>query len=247
MGKLMKKPIGRVYVLTNRAMPNLIKIGHTMNTVESRVSELSSATGVPYVYEIEFQVECRDPEFIEKTVHKNLNKFRVNLNREFFEVSPILAAKEILSLIDEVIEVETRLNLEESIDISNELKSKNNNKFLVEGQKITDWIEVPTKDWKSLVCSKIPEIKDEKIIIWEILSYRNKMKNYEHMSSLIKKIYFIKEKKYAILFKANFSDQDAFGLVLSIDEQSDSINDIFENHPFEVVFNHICKRASQDL
>ena len=239
----MKKPIGRVYVLTNKAMPNLIKIGFTMNTVENRVNELSSATGVPHAYEIEFQVECRDPEFIEKSVHKNLNNFRVNSNREFFEVSPILAAKEILSLIDEVIQVETRLNLQETLVISHELESISNHKFLAEGQKITDWIEVPTKEWKSLVCLKNAKKNDGKITIWEILSYRNKMKNYEHMSSLIKKIYVIKDKKYQILFKVNFSEQDAFGHVVSFDEQSDKLNDIFENHPFEAVFEYITNRV----
>jgi len=235
----MKKPIGRVYVLTNKAMPNLIKIGFTMNTVENRVNELSSATGVPYAYEIEFQVECRDPEFIEKSVHRNLNNFRVNSNREFFEVSPIMAAREILSLIDEVIQVETRLDLQGSLVNSYELKNKINHKFLAEGQNITEWIEVPTKEWKSLVCLNKAERKDGKITIWEILSYRYKMKNYEHMSSLIKKIYFIKEKKYQILFKANFSDQDAFGHIISFDDELDKLHDIFENHPFETVFEYI--------
>ena len=58
----MKKPIGRVYVLSNKAMPGLVKIGYTYGAVESRVSELSSATGVPIAFQIEFQAECRDPE-----------------------------------------------------------------------------------------------------------------------------------------------------------------------------------------
>jgi hypothetical protein len=239
----MKKPIGRVYILTNIAMPNLIKIGFTMNTVENRVNELSSATGVPHPYEIEFQVECRDPEFIEKSVHKNLNNYRVNSNREFFKVSPILAAKEILSLIDEVIQVETRLNIQESLVISNELKSISNNQLLAEAHRITDWIEVPTMDWKSLVCIKTAIRNDEKITIWEMLSYRNRMKNYAHMSSLIKKIYFIKEKKYQILFKVNLSEQDAFGHVVSFEEKSDKLYDIFENHPFEVVFKYVTSKV----
>ena len=33
----MKKLIERIYDLTNRAMPNLIKIGYAMNSVENRV------------------------------------------------------------------------------------------------------------------------------------------------------------------------------------------------------------------
>jgi hypothetical protein len=36
-----------VYVLTNEAMPGLVKIGLTTDSVEARLTQLSSHTGVP--------------------------------------------------------------------------------------------------------------------------------------------------------------------------------------------------------
>ncbi|NBO92714.1 MAG: GIY-YIG nuclease family protein, partial [Planctomycetia bacterium] len=43
-----------VYVLTNEAMPGLIKIGLTSDSVESRLTSLSSHTGVPLPFECYF-------------------------------------------------------------------------------------------------------------------------------------------------------------------------------------------------
>ena len=44
----MKPAVGRVYVLSNKAVPGLLKIGYTMNTVEGRVKELSGSTGAAF-------------------------------------------------------------------------------------------------------------------------------------------------------------------------------------------------------
>jgi hypothetical protein len=83
----MKAPVGRVYVLSNPAMPGLLKIGYTMNTVEGRVKELSLATGVPTEFCIEYQVECRDPAGLEAYAHTFFQSSRYNGNREFFSIS----------------------------------------------------------------------------------------------------------------------------------------------------------------
>jgi hypothetical protein len=83
----MKAPVGRVYVLSNPAMPGLLKIGYTMNTVEGRVKELSLATGVPIEFCIEYQVECRDPAGLEAYAHTFFKNKRYNGNREFFSIS----------------------------------------------------------------------------------------------------------------------------------------------------------------
>jgi hypothetical protein len=83
----MKAPVGRVYVLSNPAMPGLLKIGYTMNTVEGRVKELSLATGVPTTFCIEYQLECRDPAGLEAYAHTFFQSKRYNGNREFFSIS----------------------------------------------------------------------------------------------------------------------------------------------------------------
>ncbi|MEB2621395.1 GIY-YIG nuclease family protein [Pseudomonas sp. YuFO8] len=46
-----------IYVLKNEAMPGLVKIGLTTDTVESGISNLSSSTGVPLPYECHFSAE----------------------------------------------------------------------------------------------------------------------------------------------------------------------------------------------
>jgi len=83
----MKAPVGRVYVLSNPAMPGLLKIGYTLNTVEGRVKELSLATGVPIEFCIEYQLECRDPAGLEAYAHNFFQNRRYNGNREFFSIS----------------------------------------------------------------------------------------------------------------------------------------------------------------
>jgi hypothetical protein len=49
-----------VYVLTNEAMPGLVKIGRTTDGVEARISQLSVATGVPLPFECYYAAEVPD-------------------------------------------------------------------------------------------------------------------------------------------------------------------------------------------
>jgi hypothetical protein len=108
----MKPAVGRVYILSNKAMPGLLKIGYTMNTVEARVKDLSSATGVPSEFYIEYQVECRDAAGLEALVHKSLQNFRHNGSREFFSVSLADAVSVIRKHATEIIDEEIAVSAE---------------------------------------------------------------------------------------------------------------------------------------
>ena len=77
--------MGYVYVLKNKAMPGLIKIGQTTRTPEERARELSSETGVPSPFEVVYELECEQYEELEKKVHGKLNRYRPASNREFFK------------------------------------------------------------------------------------------------------------------------------------------------------------------
>jgi hypothetical protein len=79
-------PRGFVYVLTNRAMPGLIKIGFSTRHPNERATELST-TGVPFSFEVASFVEVDDPSQMESEIHKRLAKHRVSENREFFRVA----------------------------------------------------------------------------------------------------------------------------------------------------------------
>ena len=74
---------GYVYVLSNPAMPNLLKIGHTTGRLQDRVRILSSGTGIsrPFVLEAFFMSE--HPKEDETRVHSELAEERAP-GREFF-------------------------------------------------------------------------------------------------------------------------------------------------------------------
>lgn len=79
--------LGYIYVLSNPSISNGLKIGFTKRPVEERVKELSSSTGVPTPFVIEYWKLTNDVEGVERLVHKELGQFRLNSNREFFNVA----------------------------------------------------------------------------------------------------------------------------------------------------------------
>lgn len=87
-----------VYILSNPTTPNLLKIGYTKNTPDERAKQISAATGVALPYKVEFAFKCFNGEQLEGEVHKFLSEFRVNNQREFFEVSLEEATKAIEEL-----------------------------------------------------------------------------------------------------------------------------------------------------
>ena len=86
-----KKMAGIVYVLTNEAMPDLVKIGHTNSTdvkdLRQRVRNLYT-TGVPLPFDIYHAVRAEDPKKAEDLLHEAFRDYRINPNREFFSVLP---------------------------------------------------------------------------------------------------------------------------------------------------------------
>ena len=78
---------GTVYVLTNPAMPNMIKIGKTTRNVELRLSDLYS-TGVPLPFECEYAAKVKDVDKTEKAFDTAFSPNRVNPKREFFNIDP---------------------------------------------------------------------------------------------------------------------------------------------------------------
>lgn len=75
---------GYVYVLTNVAMPWLVKIGSTTADPFQRAAALSGTTGVPLPFTVELYGEFMDCRAVEKQIHSMMDGFRVSANREFF-------------------------------------------------------------------------------------------------------------------------------------------------------------------
>ena len=90
-----------VYILTNEAMPGIIKIGWTDKNVEERMKELDK-TSTPVPFTCYFAKRVEDPTFVESKLHEAFDEFRIRDNREFFRMSPdqAKAALEIASGTD---------------------------------------------------------------------------------------------------------------------------------------------------
>ena len=79
-----------VYVLTNPAMPGMVKIGMTdRQDLQQRMKQLYS-TGVPLPFEcvIARQIEDNEAAEIERALHIAFGPYRINTSREFFEIEP---------------------------------------------------------------------------------------------------------------------------------------------------------------
>lgn len=106
----MASEFGFVYVLSNKSMPGVFKIGMTTRSPSARALELSKWTGVASPFVVEYYAEFEAPKVVERQVHGLLDKWRVNNQREFFCTS--------LDFISEVIEQHCPVSSWESSDLA---------------------------------------------------------------------------------------------------------------------------------
>ncbi|MCQ8104561.1 GIY-YIG nuclease family protein [Methylomonas sp. SURF-2] len=101
-----------VYVLTNPAMPGLVKIGKTTQVeVESRMKQLYG-TGVPVPFDCTFACQVKNATEVEEALHLAFGMHRINPNREFFKIEAerviailkLLKVDEITSQVEQTIE-----------------------------------------------------------------------------------------------------------------------------------------------
>ena len=79
---------GIVYVLSNPAMPKIVKIGLTTREgIEQRMKELFT-TGVPVPFECAFACLVDDCQAVENALHIAFSPNRIHPKREFFSIEP---------------------------------------------------------------------------------------------------------------------------------------------------------------
>lgn len=85
-----------IYILSNKHMPGILKIGFTRTSVHQRVNEINAPTGVISPWFPVFAYKCANGFHLEQEIHKYLEGLgiRINSAREGFEIE-----------IDEAIEV----------------------------------------------------------------------------------------------------------------------------------------------
>lgn len=95
---------GFVYVLLNPSFTKELKIGKTQNTSEARAKEIyrQAKTGIPTEFVVAYESEVSNCDLVELLVHKELQAYRVNQDREFFRVPLKLAVKTIEKVINDL-------------------------------------------------------------------------------------------------------------------------------------------------
>lgn len=127
---------GIVYVLTNPAMPGIVKIGKTAReNVEARLNELY-ATGVPVPFDCEYAARVNDESDVEKAFHMAFGPYRINPKREFFQIEPeqAIAVLKLMAIEDvtPALQAEAEKVDEDSKEGARKLKSRRPNLNFIE-------------------------------------------------------------------------------------------------------------------
>lgn len=108
-----------MYILTNEAMPDYIKIGKT-NSVSRRIQDLDW-TNIPLPFQCYYAAKVKDSNFAEHQIHAAFSENRVRSNREFFKMNPERVVA-ILKLIEIENVTPNRNNLDAHPDVKEELE-----------------------------------------------------------------------------------------------------------------------------
>ncbi|MEI9805326.1 MAG: GIY-YIG nuclease family protein [Pseudolabrys sp.] len=133
---------GVVYVLTNGAMPGLIKIGVTGSSVEDRIRSLDN-TSVPVPFECFYAAEVTDPAKIERAIHEAFGDHRIRKSREFFRISRTKpkAIIELLAIKNMTPGQEVIIEEDDQVALNEERKRKSNFRFSLVGLKPGDELQ----------------------------------------------------------------------------------------------------------
>ena len=117
-----------VYVLSNPAMPGIVKIGRTTD-MNARLTQLYSV-GVPVPFTLVFACHVENHDQVELAMHRAFDPYRVNPRREFFRIEPEQAVA-ILQLLHEDATAEVAQQVtgidEQSIAAAKQLTSRRPN------------------------------------------------------------------------------------------------------------------------
>jgi hypothetical protein len=91
---------GYLYVLTNEALPGLVKIGYSTKDPSLRRGELSN-TSIPQNFVLYYEVLIDNPFDAEQAIHRQLKAINAHSGKEFFKITADAAVNCIRKFIDE--------------------------------------------------------------------------------------------------------------------------------------------------
>ena len=129
-------PLSIVYVLSNPAMPNLVKVGRTAGAdATARIDQLYT-TGVPVPFKLEYACKVENPDEVEKAIHIAFGPQRINPKREFFRIEPeqAIAILKLLHTEDATVEISAQPTSvdEQSVAAGEQLQKRRPNLNFVE-------------------------------------------------------------------------------------------------------------------
>jgi hypothetical protein len=97
--------VGTLYILgTNlftKSGEEIVKIGITTGTVESRINQLYT-TGVPFRFRVIKEFDTKNYYELEQSIHKLLDPYRINRSREFFTEKCLPYVAQIISIHNDI-------------------------------------------------------------------------------------------------------------------------------------------------
>ena len=177
---------GYIYIMTNPALKDMVKIGYATN-VEQRRQQLST-TALPYEYEVYATYETSG-NLEDKKLHKLIDKLnpelRINKNREFFFMTPE-DAYELLESIAIISDTVDKLIRKKSDDSTKQIIRRPNVNFY----------ECGLKDGDELVYTQDPTVvavvQGEHKVLYnqELTSLTNIVKTIKNVKSINGPFYF---------------------------------------------------------
>lgn len=104
MGKIIHMNLnGILYFLINDSIPGMVKIGYTTGALGKRLQQLNT-TGIPSPFRTSAIFYVHDAKKCELEVHRKLEKYRENPNREFFTQTVSLLLRDSISVVGKYVE-----------------------------------------------------------------------------------------------------------------------------------------------
>lgn len=166
---------GWVYVVSNKAMPGLVKVGYSMKDPELRAAELNH-TGSPHPYLVDYEALVENPHKIEQSCHRKLAGQREG--KEWFRCTPEEAIVAIKSLAGSQIMVENykRANRQKAEEIKGQVDQEEQTKRNAEWAKRQHETALEKKrrdvdeKYKPLLLALIPNYSYWGYFFWVFLS-----------------------------------------------------------------------------
>ena len=154
--------MGIVYVLTNDAMPGIVKIGITEESVENRIKSLDN-TSLPLPFRFYFAIESKRYKEIEKLAHDTFSAFRVRENREFFKMDPERAVSALKISGDKEIKLTNKMIDEAGDEVESKpsVTKKTGKRFSFNSIGIQVGTELTFTRNEDIKCKVIPDDKVE--------------------------------------------------------------------------------------